>query len=533
MSSLSEPATTNQKRPRPEEEDDDEDNGFEELEANNKKTKTIEWTASQKRVIEAIQDGHNVFLTGEAGTGKSCLLRHVIDKMRLKGLYVTSTTGISALPLGGRTLHSWSGMGISPIDAKQLAKRIDRDDKLKERWINTKTLIIDEIGMWSSRNLELIDKTARIIKKQPNIPFGGIQVIASGDFCQLPPITGVENAEKEEFAFKSHLWNTWFPVQVVLGCIFRQSDNSTQKALSKLRVGVIDEQVRSVIEPCINRKLTSPPTILLPTNKQIDIHNDAELKRLKGTAQTYYAKDNCDDSESYALLEKGCLAPKNLVLKEGAQVMLLKNLDMDQKLVNGSIGVVQGFTTLTEIQKQDNPESEPEDEEKKKTDSDSDYDDEKIPIVKWTSGSTMIMKKETWEIREAISSSKEKKPNRIQQEDEAEQAEEEEERDNKSKEKDKDKETKEGRVIASRTQYPLMLAWSISIHKSQGMGLECVETDLRRCFDDGQCYVALSRAKSFDKLRIVGSFPERNVRANKDVIAFYERIAERPENKGE
>ena len=188
----------------------------------------IFFTEEQKRILElVVEKGKSVFFTGSAGTGKSVLLREIIACLRMKHrrepdrVAVTASTGLAACNVGGVTLHSFSGIGLGKEKAEDLVKKIRKNQKAKNRWARTKVLIVDEISMVDG---DLFDKLEFIAKKirGNGKPFGGIQLIITGDFFQLPPVPDYGKAAK--FAFDAGTWPTSIEHTIGLTQVFRQKD---------------------------------------------------------------------------------------------------------------------------------------------------------------------------------------------------------------------------------------------------------------------------------------------------------------------
>lgn len=290
----------------------------------------------QLDAIDAVDAGHNVFLTGIAGSGKSELIKHHLFKSR-NGVYITSSTGFTATALGGSTIHSYAGIGYGDKPAKQIAARIS--PSAKERIERTTKLVIDEVSMLSDKVFDCLSEVMCIVRKCPDKPFGGVQVIVTGDLLQLPPV-----GSNTKLPTMSDAWQRARFHVVILKTSFRQiGDQAYAQFLSRLRVDAItDEDIEKIITPCMNRKFTKgEPIRLYPTRKDVKHENEQRLNMLTTPDKTFHAIDSGDEK----LLDT-CLAEKTLVLREGCQVMLLRNLNVANGLANGTQGVVVGFDLI-------------------------------------------------------------------------------------------------------------------------------------------------------------------------------------------
>ncbi|XP_043272569.1 ATP-dependent DNA helicase PIF1 isoform X4 [Venturia canescens] len=353
----------------------------------------------QKRILDTVLKGHNIFFTGSAGTGKSFLLKRIIAGLPPDVTVTTASTGVAACHIGGVTLHQFAGIGLG-------SATLDRCYELASKpavasvWRKTKHLVIDEISMVDGDFFDKMEAVARHIRKNDK-PFGGIQLILCGDFFQLPPVS------KKEIA-----------------CTLRAT--SSQKIEKN---GILATRLCSHI--C-----------------EADEINSSQLDKLAGEEKIFIAQDS--DENMTKILEQQLPVPHKLTLKVGAQVMLLKNININSGLVNGARGIIVKFVGDT-------------------------------PVVQFRSGKEYHATLEKWTIKRM------------------------------------------GNSFVHRKQIPLKLAWAFSIHKSQGLTLDCVEMSLGRVFDAGQAYVALSRAQSLDSLRVL-DFNTEQIWADRNVLEFYKRF---------
>jgi ATP-dependent DNA helicase PIF1 len=191
----------------------------------------ISLSDEQRRVLDlVVNKGKSVFFTGSAGTGKSVLMRAIIAELRKKNMAnpervaVTASTGLAACNIGGVTLHSFGGIGLGKEDVPALVRKIKRNAKAKNRWLKTKVLIIDEISMVDGDLFDKLDGIARVIRNNGR-PFGGIQLVITGDFFQLPPVPDFDKKARDpKFAFEAGTWSTAIHHTIGLTEVFRQKD---------------------------------------------------------------------------------------------------------------------------------------------------------------------------------------------------------------------------------------------------------------------------------------------------------------------
>nr|XP_050850094.1 ATP-dependent DNA helicase PIF1 isoform X2 [Vespula vulgaris] len=364
-------------------------------------------TEEQSKVLSAVLSGKNVFFTGSAGTG---------------------------IGIGSGTLERSLQLASRPSSAAV--------------WRKTKHLIVDEISMVDAEFFDKLEVVARHIRKTEK-PFGGIQLILCGDFFQLPPVS--KRDEKIKFCFQSEAWEKCVHFNFELKIVHRQKDPEFIKILNNIRIGRVTESISNILKATAKQKIESNgilATRLCSHINEADEINNFQLNELKGATKIYTAQDS-DEMMSKAL-DQQLPVPGKLTLKIGAQVMLVKNINISNGLVNGARGIVTKFV-----------------------------DD--LPVIQLRSGNIYHTKIEKWSIRTASG------------------------------------------VTVHRKQIPLKLAWAFSIHKSQGLTLDCVEMCLSRVFDAGQSYVALSRAQSLQSLRIL-DFNSQQVWANTTVLEFYKKF---------
>jgi ATP-dependent DNA helicase PIF1 len=316
----------------------------------------------QKKALKYLLDGYNVMLTGLSGSGKTYVLEKFVS-LSSKKIGVTSLTGVSALLINGKTLHSYLGLGLVTGSVDQLVTKIKNNKygyplTKKKIWETLEILIIDEVSMLSCELFDKIDIIGQILREN-NKPFGGIQIILSGDFLQLPVI------KNDKFCFESNNWNKNIDYCIFLDEIIRQKDTNFQKCLNEIRIGNITNEVKQILDNRTNVELKNEygikPSILFTHNKDVNDINEYELENLKPkyiyeyNVKLQYCKKNITN------------APDKLELCVGAQVMHLVNTT---DLVNGSRGVVIGFN------------------------------EEKLPIVKFLNGIIKVIDYYEWKIND-------------------------------------------------------------------------------------------------------------------------------------
>lgn len=324
----------------------------------------------QQLALAIMYEGHNVFLTGPAGSGKTYVLNQLIKLKKHAGKHVsvTATTGLAASHLGGSTIHSWSGIGVRDDISEHFVESLAKGRR--EIIEKTDTLIIDEISMMHDFRLDMVDKICRMVRKNPE-PFGGIQVIMSGDFFQLPPVNRNDSVQGSFVVF-SQAWQDLDPVVCYLEEQHRQEEDDT---LSGILGAMRSRDIRrSHAEALLARADVQPPegsvfTELHTVNIDVDSQNLAKLEELAGDEMIY--SQTTTGSEGYVeSLQRSVLAPAELRLKRGALVMAVKN-SMERKYVNGSLGTVVDLDPATEY-----------------------------PIVEFTNGKEVTMQPDTWELRD-------------------------------------------------------------------------------------------------------------------------------------
>lgn len=280
----------------------------------------------QKKVIQSILDGKSIFLSGAAGTGKTHTIHEIMEVLPERYTGLTATTGMAALLIGGRTVHSFLGIGLGEDPVDKLFYTILHNKMCYRKLLTLRHLIIDEVSMLSA---ELLDKISELLKrvKQTTQPFGGVQMIFAGDFYQLPPV-------KAEYAFKADSWKELNPEVHVLTYNYRQTTDPTlQTILDHVRTNSLTPDDINTLKAC--RKTTFPsyivPTKIYAINKDVDNIN-----------LSAYTKLPRDNEHTYQTIQE-----KPFQLCIDAQVMVTRNIDHESGIVNGTRGCVVDLTPET------------------------------------------------------------------------------------------------------------------------------------------------------------------------------------------
>lgn len=325
---------------------------------------------NQALALEIMLEGHSVLLTGAAGSGKTYVLNEFIRMAKKQGktVSVTATTGLAATHLGGSTIHAWSGIGVHDVLPPKFHENFSKTRQ--DIILKTDVLIIDEISMLHDYRLDMVDQIARAVRED-EAPFGGIQVILCGDFFQLPPINRGDG-KQGGFVVHSEVWQELDPVICYLSEQHRQDDEQFLEILNALRGGDIRRRHAEALLDRIGKdpvNALAEVTELHTVNIDVDRINSGRLDSIDSDGYQYTMTTT--GSEGYVeALKRSCLAQEELILKQGAFVMCIKN-SLDRKYVNGSLGIVVGFEEVTNL-----------------------------PIVELQNGRKLTMGMDTWELRD-------------------------------------------------------------------------------------------------------------------------------------
>ena len=431
----------------------------------------------QQIAFDKYVSGHNIFITGPGGSGKSALIKKIKEHCR-KEIQVCALTGCAAVLLNckAKTLHSWSGIGLGNGTIEQNIKKILSSRYKKEMWLTTDILIVDEVSMLSLKLFDMLNEIGKAVRKNPR-PFGGIQLIFSGDFYQLPPVGNKDEPDTSCFCFESNNWNSIFSkdCQIQLIKIFRQTDETYSNILNQIRVGKIKRKTNDILLEYVGREPDKnwlvEPTKLFPTKNKVEYINNSKMVSLDSEEKEFdiiqitnlemtskqkeirstYTKEHIQIEFEYLINNLMC--DKKNKLKIGCQVMCIINIQMpnDEMICNGSQGIVVRFCPTSSL-----------------------------PIVKYNNGIEMLMGRHIWE--------------------------------------------SENIPGIGISQVPLILSWALTIHKSQGATLDIAEVDVGSgIFECGQTYVALSRVKSLDGLYL-SSFDVTKIKINTKVKDYYDSL---------
>lgn len=441
----------------------------------------MELSKEQQIAFDKYIQGYNIFITGPGGAGKSELIKKIYEHAytNFKNIHVTALTGCAAVLLNckAKTLHSWASIGLGNGTTEQLITKIKKNKFAKVLWKQTDILVVDEVSMLSLKLFNTLNEIGKAIRGNFK-PFGGIQLVFSGDFYQLPPVGDKDNPDTQRFCFESDDWNSVFhrDCQIQLVKIFRQTDEIYANILNQIREGKIKRKSNDLLLQYVGRpyaeNLVIEPTKLYPTRNKVEQINNNKMSNLKTEEREYkikYLKDlemtknqkeirktftDKDIQLELDFLAGNLICEKEMNVKIGSHVMCVVNIkssEGDTLICNGSQGIITGYCDYT-----------------------------KYPRVKYNNGIEMVMARHIWE--------SDKIPG------------------------------------IGVSQVPIILAWALTIHKSQGATLDAAEIDVGSgIFECGQTYVALSRVKSLEGLYLT-SFDAKRIRINKKVKEYYEAI---------
>ncbi|CAL6301737.1 unnamed protein product [Bathycoccus prasinos] len=501
------------------------------------------FSEEQQHALHSIVDeGKNVYVFGNAGTGKSLILKEAVLRLQQlgKNVAVTASTGIAGVAIGGSTLHAFAATFVQKNVGSQTWGYAKPMDKRRVRDVDV--LFIDEISMCSGEYFDRVSEHLALIRERPQEPFGGMQVVLMGDFLQLQPVCEAKKHGEHNggsfcpavclnrgFAFQSFTWDALRLESVELTKVYRQGkDEAFARLLNGIRVGDAkagEEIVRYVMNNSNNNNNVNKgeqgglsELHLFATNKSTNAHNKIKMDELQTEAETYEAMDKVkpyvdarhrDHEDHKAILkrhlpriEEDWQAQPKLELKEGAEVIMLVNVEIDgKKLANGSRGKVVSFNDANSDAKF-KVHLKTRKEELEKVPEKSRNEQRELELlakqIEWLENMAERGKKIPYVKFERWSYAIPMLPHPFTEE-----------------------------VIGFgwciRVQIPLKIAFALSIHKSQGMSLDSCFVDGSRIFAEGQLYVALSRCRSVSGLRVRNLDPTK-ITASKDALDFYDHL---------
>lgn len=328
---------------------------------------------TQDQAFLIMKTGVNIYLTGSAGSGKTYLLNKYIQYLEDHDIpvAVTASTGIAATHMNGMTIHSWSGIGIRSSMTDREIDELEDKKYLWKRFEHARVLIIDEVSMLHGSQLDMVERVCRKFKRS-DTPFGGLQVILSGDFFQLPPISRTIGEEgKSGMVFESDAWEKLNPAVCYIEEQHRQEDDNLVEILNTIRGNCMEQKHFEALQSRIGATLSSgvKATRLYTHNVNVDNINSVELSQVESD-EKFFPMTSTGPEPLVEILKKSCLAHAGLKLKIGAEVMCIKN-NFEEGYVNGSRGKVVGFA-----------------------------DGHGNPIVQLYNGKKVILKPELWAIEE-------------------------------------------------------------------------------------------------------------------------------------
>lgn len=404
----------------------------------------------QIKALEILNSEDNIFLSGVAGSGKSTLLKSYLED---RDVPILASTGAAAILIGGRTFNSFFGLGIMRGGHEATVRDALRNRFTVDRLRSSDEVVIDEISMISGPTLACAEEITRLARRNSE-PWGGMRIIAVGDFAQLPPVN--PHSKIREWAFMSPTWEQSKFRPAVLNEVMRASDPDLLHALNKMRTGIVDSKTISFLTSRTVADVDSTVTRLLGKRDSVEKYNVQKLEELPGELRTFETQYSGNDDEAVERKKKDFPIPKLLQLKVGALVMLRVN-DADGMYANGSVGLITDFRAETE-------------------------DHSEAIKIKMANGFDIVLKKHTFEALDA-----------------------------------------NGAVIARAKNYPLSLAWAITIHKAQGITLDNAHVDIKFCWEPGQAYVACSRVRSAEGLSLIG-WTKKSIFADSNVYNFHKKI---------
>jgi len=440
----------------------------------------------QQHAFELFLNKKNIFVTGPAGTGKTHFIQQIVKHTpSQRCIQVCAMTGTAARLLNCKatTLHSWSGIKLGRGNKEDIVKYVAKNSRAIRNWKMVDILVLDEISMLSHKIINVLDLIAKRIRRCQK-PFGGIQLVFTGDFYQLAPIETYGEPETGQFCFEWNQWYTTFPLKqhIVMQTIFRQKDPVFQRILNEVRGGEISNESCEILAKHVDKdtfeltRMGIVPTQILPIKSTVDAINQMMYAKIREPEMTFMFKiiknmlSYCDSGESIPIdildtckhltedeidyevqqLINNTPCENTLNLKIGTFVMLTVNLDVPSGLTNGTQGIIEGFA------------------------------DNRTPLMKLCDGRVIPIDRHVWQSEEY--------------------------------------------PMIGISNYPLIYCWGITTHRGQGCTLDYASVDLgKSVFAYGQSYVGLSRVKTLDGLYLTAFVPQK-IKAHPKVKEFYSQF---------
>lgn len=452
---------------------------------------------SSEKFLTLLSQGHNILLTGPGGTGKTYTLKQALEAYP-ENFVITSSTGISAVNLhpDARTIHSFSGIGTHNNEDYLTHKKLmyllhGLPEGCFQAILGTEKLIIDEVSMMCASQITLLDRLFKAVKGN-SLPFGGIQMIFSGDFLQLPPVTKStpENPNPVAMlAFESEAWKEANIKVVQLTEVKRVNNKEFAELLCRVRTMDYTGADFKLLKATENKVFEHTPVKLFNSNRKAEDENNIQLAKIEKPILKIKAKYR-GDWDKVKELKKSILALDELNLKEGCRVMIIMNKAQDSlndhvNYVNGSLGTFLSLETRETARKVWIDDRDPVSFEV--IDRRLDYKTYHVLSIQLDSGEHIYLKKNVWKYGEAYLN----------------------------------KEGKE-QYEAEYSQYPVRLAYAFTIHKSQGMSIPLIELDATGIRTDNQFYVGVSRTESLEGLKVVG-LKAFYIKACQKALEFYKQ----------
>lgn len=411
---------------------------------------TSQLSPCQKKALDILLGDENVFITGGAGTGKSYLISEFLKTKSSKTFPVLASTGAAAVLVNGRTFHSFFGLGIMEGGVQATISKASKNKRVIRRLQKIEGFVLDEVSMIDGPTLRAAESICRLARN-PTLSWGGLRVVAVGDFAQLPPVQNFKDkGAPRKWAFQDSSWKKSGFREVVLNTFMRSQDVDFLSILDRVRKGVVDEEVRDFLnERCSPDENSFKGTRLFPRRDATEKFNLVKLSELD-TAQRIYPTTYVGKREKVEQLKKMAPIPSVLQLKNDCLIMLRQN-DPKQRWVNGSLGHIREMA-------------------------------DEFLLIELFNGRLVEIERSSFSMQDA-----------------------------------------EGEVVAAAENFPVSLAYATTIHKAQGATFDRLRVDLKRLWEPGQAYVALSRVTDSQGLQIDG-WNTSSIRVDPDVRRFYEGI---------